>query len=239
MPKQEVINWEEKLAQEAKDVAKLERPPLSKIGFRSGVMTYMGEAVKDNELECIVAAYAFERVLYDSKYDPDKITPPDCYALASPQESANMAPYDNVPNPRSEECEDCTFGTWDGNTPPMCKQRRRLIILPKSVANDPEKVATAEMAIMSIPVTSIKHWGKYVNSVAARTQRPYWSVLTKVKLVPHPKHQFHVHFEEIGLLSNELLGAIQAVNETAMQIALQPYEMNVAKDEGKKKSAKY
>ncbi len=236
----EVVSWEEKLAQEAKDVAKLERPPITKIGFRSGVMTYMGEAVPDNELECIIAAYGFERVLYLSKYDPDNIVPPDCYALSSPQMSDSLAPDSNVPKPQHETCEGCPHDEWGSGSGrgKSCGERRRLIVLPKSVADNPEKVATAEMAMMSIPVTSIKNWGKYINSVAARTQRPYWAVLTKVMLKPDPKTQFKVYFEEAGLLSDNLLGAIQSINESAMQVALQPYDMSGQQEDKPKKKSK-
>ncbi len=239
----EVVNWEEKLAAEAKDVAKLERPPTSKIGFRSGIMTYMGEAVPKNEMTCIVVTYGIERVFYAGTWDANNIVPPDCYALSTPNIADDMGPDSNVPNPVSEYCHGCPHDEWGSGSGKgkLCGERRRLIVLPESCATKPESIPTAEMAMMSIPVTSLKNWSKYVNMVSAQLHRPYWAVLTKVSLVPDANTQFKVNFENMGALDDSVLGAVQAATEAAALIAMSGYDMTPpAKEESsKKKGAKY
>ena len=67
----DLVNWEAKLAAEANEVATTERPSVSTISLRSGIIQYMGQPVPDNKLECIVLASLHENVIYADAFDPD------------------------------------------------------------------------------------------------------------------------------------------------------------------------
>ena len=49
-----------------------------------------------------------------------------------------------------------------GNKGKACKERRRLAIIPAAAIKDGE-IAKAELAVLSLPVTSLGNWGNYVN----------------------------------------------------------------------------
>jgi hypothetical protein len=233
--KQEVVTWEEQLAAEAKAVAAQERPPVSKISFKSGVMTYMGNVMPNNELECIALAYSYENVIYASAYDPDNISPPACFAVALPQDAgkdgAQMVPHEVVPEPFHTNCVDCPKKEWGsrGKKGRACGDRRRIAILPASVLKDPDSIPRAEFGVISLPTMSIANWSRYVNTVAAQYSRPFWAVGTKVMLRPDPKTQFKVHFECVGTLPEDVLGPIHKAIEAANRIVLEPYNMETGR----------
>jgi hypothetical protein len=67
----EVVNWAEKLGAEAKEIAARERPRLSFISMKSGMLNVQGIAVPGNHLDCVVVAVTFVREYYDKAFDPD------------------------------------------------------------------------------------------------------------------------------------------------------------------------
>jgi len=52
----------------------------------------------------------------------------------------------------------------------------------------------AEVAALRIPVTSVKGFATYVQTVASTIKRPLAGVVTKIALVPDPKTQFKIQF---------------------------------------------
>jgi hypothetical protein len=230
----EVVNWEEKLAQEARDVAKTERPSINKINFQSGVMTYMDNAVPDNKLDCIIVASAWEHVFYDTPWEPGVVHPPACFALGVPQgdEPPIMQAHESVPSspgPICSSCEMFKFGSdLKGGRGKACSERRRLAAIPN--VTDPDMIEKAEMAVMSIPVMSVKNWANYINTVAVQHSRPAWGMLTRVSLVPDKKSQFKVTFEAVDKLDNSFLGAVSAKIPMATQALLTPYEVQRKKE---------
>lgn len=234
-----IVNWEEQMRQQAKDVAKLERPTTNKISFKSGIMSYMDQAMPDNQLDGIILQGIHENVLYLSQYDPDRITPPDCFALSTT--GISMVPHPDVPNPVSPQCAGCRmleFKSARNGKGKACGQRRRLAVIPN--LEKAEDIATAEMAVISLPVMSVKNWANYVNRISAQYQRPPWGVLTRVKLVPDPKSQFKVTFDVVHPLGDDLLPHIYGRLEMAESILMTPYDMTVPEEpepeeKGKKK----
>ena len=100
-------------------------------------------------------------------------------------------------------------------------------------------VAEAEVAMMSIPVTSVKNWSNYVNKVGASYRRPPWAVVTTIKVVPDQKTQFKVTFDSPKALNDELLGALDTKRSSVVPALTQPYdppgpaEQGVAEDSDK------
>lgn len=218
-------NWEQEMAAEAQAVAKTERPSVNKINFQSGVMTYMDNALPDNELDGIIVAHVNEHVFYKDKWKPNVVTPPACFALGLPGEE--MIPHDVVPEPIGQTCANCDYFQWgsdlEGGRGKACKERRRLAVLPNVDSID--EIAEAEMATMSLPVMSVRNWANYVNKLSATVQRPPWGVLTKIKLVPDSKSQFRVTFDAVEPLASDFLPAVHARIEGATSALLTPYDM--------------
>lgn len=223
------IKWDEEMARHAKEVAELERPPLSKISLQSGVMQYQGMVVPDNKLECIILALAFER-RYDTKpFDAMNIQPPDCFALSVDGEA--MTPYGEIVEPQHENCDECPRNKWvpnprkPGKNHKPCKERRRLVLLPKSAIQTQGAVKGAEMAILTVPVMSVRNWGAYVNLLLAEFRRPPWGMVTEISVSPDTKSQFAVKFRAINTIPDDYLGDIHGRIPGATEAAMSPWDV--------------
>lgn len=242
----QAVDWEAQMAAEANAVAKTERVSANRINFQSGVMTYMDQALPDNELDCIIVASAWENVYYVDRWKAGVVKPPACFALGIPHSDGTpptMIPHEDVPEPQADGCKSCPKFEWgsdpEGGRGKACKEKRRLAVLP--APSSAEDLDGSDMALMTIPVMSVKNWAAYVNQLAATMQRPTWGVLTKVKLVPDAKSQFKVTFEALELLAGDYLPHVHARIDSAVNALMTPYEMSPQEDEeeGEDKSNKY
>ena len=250
--------WEQELGEAAKNESALEKSGMQAFSLKSGVLTYDGNAMPNNEMDVIVIASAFEKAMFINKFDPNNIVPPLCFALAP--EDEDMEPHDNSFKPQGNpdkddedfgKCKGCPQMEWgsDPNSPSgrgkMCKETRRLALIPVDALED---LAKASATMLRIPVTSVRNWSDYVHTLSAVSKRPPWSVITKIKVVPDKKNQFMVQFEAVDSInSTELLTELKAARERAQTGVMNPYalmtqeqfdEIEAAKNAPKKK-AKY
>lgn len=232
------------LAGAAKEAAAKERPAIGRISLKSGVMSYQGNAMPDNAMEVIIVGGGYRNVWYAGRYDADNIVNPNCFALA--EEEAGMEAHENVPdesvpgdsaeNARDTDgsaraCKGCAMGEW-GSSPTggrgkACKQTRRLVMLPANVldSGSPEDVLKSEMAILDVPVTSVKNYANLVSTLAATLNLPVWAVRTYVKVVPNAKTQFQVEFTPLAPAGDALtIRALMKRRDEAMRMALTPYD---------------
>lgn len=220
------IRWDEELAKSAKEVAALERPALSQISLRAGVMTYQKTPVPGNRLTVVIVASAFENKYFaGAKFDPNNYQSPVCYALALTDEE--MAPHDDSKDKQSVRCGECERNKWGSaggsSKGKACKQVRRLALIPANALNE-GGVQSAELAVVSVPTTSVRNWANYVNSIAAEYSRPPWGMLTEIRTEPDARTQFQVRFEAKGLVADEYLGPIHKRTGPAAEILLTPYD---------------
>lgn len=238
-PGTEVINWEDELGKQAKAIAKTETPSVNKIKFTSGIMSYMDNAMPDNTLDCIIVAAIAEHVWYPEKWKANDIKPPGCFALGEAGEP--LFPHAKVPNPIHENCDGCPKFKWnsdpEGGRGKACSERRRLAVIPAPQSLD--DIKDSELAMMSIPVTSVKQWANYVNKLSAATQRPPWGVLTRVTLVPDAKNQFKVSFTAQEPLNHEQLPLVHSRIDVALSSLMIPYEMNPEQHQEEEGDKKY
>lgn len=226
----------------AKEAAAKERPSVGRISLKSGVMTYGGQAIPGNAMDVIIVGGAYRNVYYAGRYDPNNIVNPNCFALAD--EEADLHAHENVPDesvPGDSEatvretpraCAGCAMGEWgsdpNGGRGKACKQTRRLIMLPADVldAEDPVEATTkSEMAILDVPVTSVKNYANLVNSLAATIGLPVWAVVTTVRVVPDAKTQFRVEFTPMRAAGGEeIIRALMRRRDEALRLALVPYD---------------
>ena len=218
----------ERLAQQAKDEAAKERPSLTKISLRGGILSYAGAPMQGNKFECIVLIAAYRNAYYVGRFDPNNIVNPNCFAIAASDEG--MVPHENVAEPEHDTCKGCPQSEWDsaGNNSrgKACKETRRLVLLPATALDDgPDKVKAAELAILDVPVTSVKNYSQFVNTLSVTAGVPAWAAICQVSVVPDPKTQFKVQFQAMRIVPNEqLLAAVEGRREEALRIALQPYD---------------
>ena len=247
--------WQERLAGQAEEAAKTVRPSSSYISLRSGVLSYAGNPVANNKLECVVLGFAYENTMYgvpqedgsmeEKPYNPDNPGNPLCWSIMVPKSAEDkpetMVPSSEDPYRQSEECKDCQWHQWAsslrGGRGKQCQERRRLIIIPVSALEDVDEVITAEVALMKIPVTSSKQWDNYVSQLATVYKRPSFAVVTEISTQPHPKHQFTVNFKPLGGVDAALLQAVQDKLEsstTTLTNGYEPPESDEAEDGNKK-----
>lgn len=217
-----------RLAEKAKEASAKERPAISRISLKSGVMTYGGTPIAGNKMEAVVLAAAFRNVYYAGRYDPNNIVNPNCFALALDDE--NMAPHENVSNPVHPTCAGCPNNEWgsdpNGGRGKACKQTRRLVMIPGGVVDKTDKeVLEAEMAVMDIPVTSVKNYSQFVNTLAASAGVPPYAAVCEISTAPDAKTQFKVNFRGMRIVPNvEVLNAIEKRLDGANRLGLEPYE---------------
>lgn len=233
MNDQAVTNWQERLSNEAKAVATLERPQSSNISLRSGIMNINGVPVPGNKLQAVAVAYAFERALYTQDFDPNNIQSPTCFALSLTGE--DMVPSDKSKEVQNTDCATCPQNQWmanpkrPGKKHKPCKEKRRVVLMPADSIREGE-IAKAELAMMSIPVTSIKHWANFVNLCATGYDRPPWAMLAEVSVAPHMTNQFEVKWDVAGQVSEAFLGDVSAKIPQAQALALTPYDPTGAQE---------
>lgn len=217
-----------KLAAQAKDASAKERPSISRISLKSGVMSYGGTPMPGNKMEAVVMAASFRNVWYAGRYDPNNIVNPNCFALG--EDDDNLAPHPNVSEPVHPTCKGCPKNEWasdpNGGRGKACKQTRRLVLIPGSaVDKGAEDIITAEMAVMDIPVTSVRHYSSFVNALAASANVPPYAAVAEISVVPDAKTQFRVGFRPMRVLPTmDLLEAVQKKLPDALRLSLEPYE---------------
>lgn len=223
----EIVSWDEELAKEAKEIASRERAGVAQIGLRAGVMMYKGQQIPGNRLKAIIISSATE-FRYDTKpFDPDNIQPPDCFALSLTGEE--MVPCVESPDRQAERCDICDHSKWQpnlrrpGKNHKPCKERRRLALLPEDVLRE-KNFKTAEMALLTLPVTSVKYWGTYVNGLLAEYRRPPWAMVTEIQVSSNPQTQFEVKFKSCEMVPEEYLIDIRNRLGQANEHLLKPYD---------------
>ncbi len=221
--KKEVVNWKDRMAESAKEVAKIERPEVGYISLRGGNMTYMNEPVPGNQMDVIVLAATYERTWYDHPFDPDDISPPQCYAKS--RNEPTLAPAANVANPIAETCHECPYSKWESAASgrgQACKMRRKLAITNLGDLD--------ELAMLATPPTSNTVWSGYANKLSSAGLPP-WGVVTNIKCVPF-KTYYKLEFTQAGTLKDEVLADIYPRVQKAEALLLEELDMSQG-EEGK------
>lgn len=224
----EVVKWEEELARQAKAVAAQERPQVSRISLRGGVMTYMDQRIPGGKMEVLILGSVMQRTYYKKAFDPNKPDAPDCFAFS--ETGDDMVPHEKSFEKQNATCLGCPQNEWGSATNSVsgkgkaCKENRRLLIMPAGVLKKPEGIGAAEVATVDIPVTSVKNWKNYVNVLAGTVQRPPWGVVTEFMVEPDPRTQLKVTFNMKDIVDSAVLGALWERVQKAQDILQIPYE---------------
>jgi len=234
------------LASQAKAAAAKERPDLARVSTRAGILAYNGEAIKGNKLQCVIVGMAYENAYYIDEFDADNPKNPACFAVATDDEGMQPHPVvpikfnqlDKGPAPAAD-CSGCWAAQWksdpSGGKGKACKQKRRLLLLPTDALESPEAVRKAELAVLTLPVMSVKNYSKYVNGLAAQGNLPPWAVITEVSTAPNVKSQFTVELNAVKPITDvAVLKAIRARQEEFDSLITLPFEAYVETPEEEK-----
>lgn len=241
------------LAAQAKAVAAKERPDLARVSTRAGILAYNGEAIKGNKLQCVIVGMAYENAYYIDEFDADNPKNPACFAVATVDDGMTPHPtvpikfnqLDKGPTPAAD-CSGCWAAQWKsdpgGGKGKACKQKRRLLLLPTDALESPEAVRKAELAVLTLPVMSVKNYSKYVNGLAAQGGLPPWAVVTEVSTAPNVKSQFTVELNAVKPITDvAVLKAIRARQEefdSLVTLPFEPYVETTDEPAGDKPAAK-
>jgi hypothetical protein len=229
--------WEQRMADAATKSAKAEKAVsgLKGISIRGGILTVDEQPVPGNELDVVVLVAAHENQYYTSAYNPDKASIPACYAFGDPDAEdpeGEMKPHEQAEDPQGDDnglCSNCwanAMGSAEVGRGKACKNVRRLAMITADTLENSADVHDAEVRVLKVPVMSVKGWALYVrNQLSEELKRPYWGVVTTVKVVPDKKSQFRVTFafKELIDFTDELYEAIEKkINEIKPQLTT-PY----------------
>ena len=135
----EVTVFDEKWASQAKQYASTERTVSGFITHRAG--QFKAGEMEFPELCAIILESVPENAYYGASFDPNKLTPPKCFAFGEPGsgDESEMAPHPAMQadpdwfEPQSEDCKSCQwnqFGSAEKGKGKACKNGRRLVVIP-------------------------------------------------------------------------------------------------------------
>ena len=210
----DMVAWEKEMAAEAEAAATSEQTTGGQfIGTRGGRLSWGGAAVPGNAIRVVILDYCRENTFYEGKFDPDAPQSPACYAFS--RDGTELAPHEKAASPQHEVCTGCPQNEWgsaDTGRGKACKNMRRLALVAEDSADDTD----AEVFFLKVPVTSVKSWSGYVQTLAEAKRRPPHGVVTEIKLVPDVKTQFQMEFRLVDVVSDPAVGG----NIRALRAAL-------------------
>lgn len=217
--------FEDQLAALAIESVKAEQSSLATafLSTKGGNLTYRGDVITGNKLACVVLAAPIERLYYSSRYDPTKVTGPDCFAISAT--ATGMAPSSASPAVQHATCEGCPKNEWgsapNGGKGKACRETRRLLLIPADSIGSVDAVKAAEVAALRPPVTSLKNYATYAQTLAATLKRPPLGVISEVAVAPDAKTQFKVVFNMVKAIEdNAVIGALIERAKTEVQKAI-------------------
>jgi hypothetical protein len=212
----------EKLAAQSVEAEKGSGGPVF-LSTKGGVLSYNGNPIAGNSLDVVILASPVERLYYTSRYDPTKPEGPACFALGPTL--SDLKPNQSSPSPQHPGCVGCQKDQWgsaaNGGKGKACAEKRRLLIMTADSLTTPENIKVAEVAAIRTPVTSVKPFATYLQTVATTTRRPLAGVVTKISIVPDPKTQFKLQFNFVKPIEDmDMIRALVARGAVEMENAV-------------------
>jgi hypothetical protein len=151
-------------------------------------------------IKAVILDFISGNYFYPGVYDPDDITPPDCFALGV--EVATMVPHDTAPAKQSDACA-------------TCPQNQLLALLAPDAQED------SPIMTLKVSPTGLRAYDGYVASIARSFQTPPVGVITTISFDPTPDYP-SLRFGEPEPCPPELLAIAMARRDEAKQILLTP-----------------
>lgn len=258
-----LVTYEQKWQDRAEKAVEFE--PLTGgqwLSVKGGQLMIGEQVMPGNQAMVIVLDSVMENTYYGERYDAENPMPPICYAMARggddlfPHLEMQKDPYFQPQHWDGDYvagCQGCPMNEWGSANQgrgKACQNRRRLTLIPagfysvrkgsrdldEEIFDDPKHFQTADIAFFKTPVTSVKNWAKYVNTLAGGVRRPPYGVITRLYLEPDPVTQYAVHFEMIDVVPDHLADIIMDRNEAAAHMPLVGYQAPDAERLAKQKN---
>lgn len=230
-----VVNWEERLAAEAEVAAKMEESSGGGEFFslKNGILSWQDAQMPNNEMAVVICDSIFETIYYEDEYDPDSPAGPTAFALGRVQEELEWHENsrEDFAGTLCSESEVCEWGSAERGKGKAARETRRLALIPAGrldrdgefTAFEDESDFNSSLAYMRLPVTSIRAYAGYVRQVSQTLKRPPFGVFTRIWLEPDDKDQFHVCFEALEAVPDDLMNKIFERHDEAKEAIMFPY----------------
>ena len=174
--KKDVISVQDQLKAELAHLKDRVDPPSGYlIGTKGKVFSMPDGSSNNGPMTVVVLDWCTANTYFEGLYNPQNIQPPACFALSN--EPAKAAPSNNSPKKQAESCSECPKNAWgsdpQGGKGKACKNTRRLLL---AAANSTDK---SPLWIISVSPTGLKHFDKYVNTLADAGVHPV-EVITSI-----------------------------------------------------------
>jgi len=174
------------------------------LSTKNGILSYKGNPIAGNSIDVVVLASPVERLYYKNRYDPNKPEGAACFALGPTL--SDLRPNAAAIEPQHDKCVGCPKDQW-GSSPlggkgKACAEKRRLLIMTADSLSSPDNIKIAEVAALRTPVTSVKPFATYLQTIASTTRRPLSSLITNISIVPDPKSQFKLQFSFVKVIDD-------------------------------------
>jgi len=216
----DLVDWEEQLAADAVEA----KGKIAGTGggqfasIRGGTLTVGGNPIPNNELACVILAFANQKAYYEKEFDPSTPASPECYAFGD--DAASMQPHSQCEKPQSEACKGCQhneFGTALRGKGKRCRDSVKLALIPAGSLvggvfhpiTETEAFKKADVVMLSVPPTSIAAFGNYARALAGVQHRPPYGAFTKISVRSDPKKQVAVSFDCLAMAPTELLSTLR------------------------------
>ena len=126
-------------------------------------------------LQLVVVDFVSRNEYYESAYNKDDITPPNCFAIHP--EPKQLVPSDNSPDKQCDDCASCPmnqFGSAPTGAGKACKNTRVLAVMPPDADDD------TEIWTLKVSPTAIKAFDGFVAGVNRAFQLPPVGVVVTV-----------------------------------------------------------
>jgi hypothetical protein len=194
------------------------------LSVRGGILKFGDQKFPNNEIEVVSLDHILENAYYVGKYEPEAPQPPICFAFG--RNEKDLVPHPASTQPQHASCAGCprnAFGTADNGKGKACKNIRRVALVPAADLTE-ENAARMSYAMLKIPVTSVRGWSQYVNSLKNIYRRPPTAVVTKIRVEPDEVKQVLVSFEFVEALPEAIYRALQPLRDDAVKAIDRPYE---------------
>ena len=212
--------------------ARLNKAVGNTIGIRNSKFSYKGDVIGRSMLSIIVD-FVHAQTWYVNAFDPDNPEPPSCHALSVSGDE--MQPFADSPMKQSDWCDGCPLDAWesaDVGRGKACGQQYKLAVL---AAGPGETLDNAELAIMTVPPTSLKNFDAYVKHLKKKFKRPPHGVLTRFSFDEDAEHPVLMFEDEAAIKVIEDAQSINARREEARTLLMTPPDFTQTADPKKKK----
>lgn len=226
------VSWDEQLAAQAKIAAEMESGAAGGQFFslKGGILSWKDNPLPGNAVVAVVLDHVLENVFYEKDYDSDSRAHPTCYAFG--RDANTIQPHDVVVKAGGDQHESCAgceknqWGSAEKGRGKACRNTRRLAIIPAGEINaktgevakifeDAAHFQSAGIGFLKLPVTSVKPFANFVQSVASVFSRPPHGVIVKISVEPDAKTQFRVRVEALAKCSDAIMPTIMKRHEEA------------------------